>query len=110
MGRPSDSFDGRLVFIKFYEWLVEVEAPQDEFVVVSTRAQLLAVVAPFKPADLLLVRDELANVVRFAAYISMCDMPVSRPGCQNISVPGQRSDATRMPSELPNRLAFIRVP
>ena len=60
---PSDSFDGCFVLAKLCKGLVRMKRPNQKFVIVTSRSQLLAIETPFKAAYLLFMTLKLTIMI-----------------------------------------------
>ena len=84
--------------------------PDHELVIVPARGELAVLCVPSKPADFLLVPDQLPQILIGLAHISVEDQPIARPGGQDVVVPGKRSDASGVSGHGPQSSLLFRIP
>ena len=82
MRRPAYSLDCSCVLVELDYWLVWVQIPNHQFVIVAARCELLIIEAPLQAANLLLVTHQLAEVRALSPQVSL----------QNVTVTAARAD------------------
>ena len=73
--------------MELHDWLVGVQVPYHEFVVVAARGQLLIVKTPFEATDLLLVPGHLKEVLVGGAQVTLEDVAITAACAHNRLVP-----------------------
>ena len=102
MRRPTDRLHSRCVLVELHDWLVRMKVPDHQFVVVSTRGQLLVVKAPLQTAHLLLMARKFAEMRPGCPQVSLQDIMVAAACAHNRLVPRNGADASLVPLKVPN--------
>ena len=87
-----------------------VGTPDQQFVVVAARGELLIVVAPLKSTDFLFVSLQLSFEILWRAQVPMQNTPVTATGRERPTRPGYRAHPTFMTAHAPHQLALVNVP
>lgn len=75
----------------------------EKSIVVSTTSELVTLLVPFEPADLLPVGCKLADKMGVDSNIAVIDTFVVRARGENRVVPGERADSSRVSSHPADR-------
>ena len=87
-----------------------VGTPDQQFVVIAARGELLIVVAPLKSTDFLFVSLQLSFEILWRAQVPMQNTPVTATGRERPTRPGYRAHPTFMTTHAPHQLALVNVP
>jgi len=110
-GTPANGFDGCLVLTELGKMAGALGAPDEEFVVIAARSQLVLIVeAPAEPTDLLLVPKQSLLKVLLVPDVSHQDRPISAPCRNERAVPGASSYPVRVATQTPEFLLLSRIP
>jgi len=97
--RPRDRLDGSLMLAELGKWVTAApRTPQQQFVIVTARRQLLVVKAPLEAADLLAMADQFCGIVLAAAQVPVHDAVVAAARAEEGAVPGHGADASIVPA------------
>jgi len=90
---PTDSFDGCFVLAELSKGLVGMKRPNQKFVIVTSRSQLLVIKTPFKAAYLLFVTRKLTVMISRSSQVTLEDVFVATPRAYSGHVPRDRTHA-----------------
>jgi hypothetical protein len=110
---PTDSFHSSLMLIEFGEIIFSMRyrLPNEEFIIVSTRSNLVFIVhAPLETTHLLLMSQQPLLIVFMSPNVSDENGPVPAPSGNERPIPRACTDPVRVASESPNLLSLIDVP
>lgn len=107
---PSYGFNGCLMLREFCNRLITVPVPDHEFIIVASTRQLLAVVGPFEPTNLLLMAYVLVRHAVLNAEVAAEDEFVFRASAYDRSIPCNGTYPLLMLVQASYLLTVIDVP
>jgi len=110
MWTPTNCFYSCSMITELGLGLVRMQWPEKEFIVVTTRSQLLIVETPLKTAHFLLVANHLAKIRIGGSEVSLEYRPVSATCANSWHVPSDWAHPSKVPSNTSNEFAVYCVP
>lgn len=110
MRRPSHCLNCSCVVTELHDWLTALWVPDEQFVIIAARAELLLVKGPLEPTNFLLMADKLAKERAAASQIAMQDSLVPRARAEDGRIPGNGTDSIRVAMHDSYPFHFVHVP
>lgn len=110
IGVPCDSLHCCLMVTKLGQSRLCVHVPDEQFVVIPSTRQLLAVEWPFQTANFLFVSDVLVSQAIPSSHVSWHDGSVPWTSGNYRSIPWNGADPSEVASLAPDHLAVICIP
>ncbi len=110
MWTPTNCFYSCSMITELGLGLVRMQWPEKEFIVVTTRGQLLIVETPLKTAHFLLVTNHFAEIRIGGSEVSLEYRSVSATCANSWHVPSDWAHPSKVPSNTSNEFAVYCVP
>lgn len=111
MRRPGEGLDCGLMLVESYLGLIGVPCrPDQEFIIITARSELLFVKAPLEPAYFLPVADEFGLVAGGGPHVAVEDVSVPASRGEHAGGPRDSTDAALVTTEGSNNLILLYVP
>ena len=98
------------MLVELNNWLVRVEVPDHELVIIATRSELLVVERPLQTANFLFVPRHFGKMRPRSSQVSLQDSAITATSTHDRLVPGDGAHSTIMAMQVANMPVVLGVP